>query len=130
MPNKAGLHYKLPDVRMGLSLAMFKRYNQAAQVLARLGLVGPPTEQKDWRSQGNCHGKDPDTFFPPAGDYWREERDGAVIALAKSVCASCVVSGDCLRFAYEADDRYAVMAGTTPDERQHPEKLLPEALRG
>jgi len=46
----------------------------------------------------------------------RQERHPDVVA-AKAVCAQCPVRLDCLRWAYETEDRWSVLGGYTPRER-------------
>lgn len=56
---------------------------------------------------------DPELFFPTSyGDEYRFQ-----IRQAKAVCRGCPVKFDCLEFALDTEDQFAVMAGTTPAER-------------
>lgn len=56
---------------------------------------------------------DPELFFPTSyGDEYRFQ-----IRQAKEVCRNCPLIAACLEFALETGDQHAVIAGTTPAER-------------
>jgi WhiB family transcriptional regulator, redox-sensing transcriptional regulator len=67
-----------------------------------------------WRDGAACADVDPDLFFPvgvtgPAIGH---------IAAAKSVCADCPVSTQCLEFAITTNQEYGVWGGTSEEERR------------
>lgn len=55
---------------------------------------------------------DPELFFPTysSESYFQEKQ-------AKAVCRKCPLIADCLEFALETADGHAILAGTTPAER-------------
>ncbi|HEX4978630.1 MAG TPA: WhiB family transcriptional regulator [Acidimicrobiales bacterium] len=68
----------------------------------------------EWRRDAACKDLDPNLFFPigvtgPAVDQ---------IAAAKSICAQCPVSSQCLEFAITTNQEFGVWGGTTEDERR------------
>jgi WhiB family transcriptional regulator, redox-sensing transcriptional regulator len=89
-----------------------ERFDQAHQ---RLGT--PPPAPADsgveggWWAWAACRDADPELFFPEQGQLPQT-------AKAKEVCAGCAVRGPCLQAALRrGDDRYGIVAGTTPRER-------------
>jgi WhiB family redox-sensing transcriptional regulator len=73
---------------------------------------GPPGG--DWRDRAGCLGQDPELFFPlgstgPALDQANR---------AKSVCAGCLVRGECLEYALVTNQDAGVWGGLTEDERR------------
>jgi WhiB family redox-sensing transcriptional regulator len=52
-----------------------------------------------------------DLFFPERGDFHG-------VALAKRVCAGCVVRDECLAFAVDNREEVGVWGGTSPKERR------------
>lgn len=55
---------------------------------------------------------DPELFFPTysSESIFQEKQ-------AKAVCRKCPLIADCLEFALETGDQHAILAGTTPGER-------------
>ncbi|MEU8749739.1 WhiB family transcriptional regulator [Streptomyces chartreusis] len=70
---------------------------------SRLGRLSPAIEQS-----ASCAGKDPDLFFP---------KNANELELAKQICRGCPVVRECLVQALRMSDKYAVLGGTTPEER-------------
>jgi WhiB family redox-sensing transcriptional regulator len=70
-----------------------------------------PAPDTRWMEHARCAGDDPETFYPVgssrAADY----------EPAKTICASCPVRNDCLRYALDTDEEHGVWGGLTPDER-------------
>jgi WhiB family transcriptional regulator, redox-sensing transcriptional regulator len=69
-----------------------------------------------------CGEQDLQLFYPQPGDQ-RAER------AAKRICAACPVQQACLQMALDTNDEYAILGGTTPQERaqlrqQHTTALL------
>jgi WhiB family redox-sensing transcriptional regulator len=55
---------------------------------------------------------DPEMFFPTySSESLFQERQ------AKAVCRICPLIADCLEFAFDTGDAFAVMGGTTPADR-------------
>lgn len=67
-------------------------------------------EYESWREAAACSGT-PGVDFFPAPD------DPAAVSRAKSVCASCPVSDDCLAFAIETNQPDGIWGGMTAKER-------------
>lgn len=68
----------------------------------------------DWRDIAACKDEDPDMFFP-AGETGPAAEQ---IRFAKSVCARCEVTEDCLAFAIETNQTSGIWGGYTEDERR------------
>lgn len=65
--------------------------------------------------QAACATVDPELFFPlytvgGAGEFQE--------AQAKKVCARCPIRSGCLEFAFHTGDKFAIMGGMTPAERE------------
>lgn len=63
-----------------------------------------------------CTTEDPELFFPTSyGDDYRHQ-----INEAKAVCRKCPFStkANCLEFALDTGDKWAILGGTTPPERE------------
>lgn len=71
----------------------------------------------DWRMRAACRDKDPEMFYP-VGDAWVGEANARRADQAKAVCAGCPVRTQCLVFAVESGDEFAVLGGTLPEERR------------
>jgi len=56
---------------------------------------------------------DPELFFPKG---WGDEHQFQ-IRQAKAVCRGCKLIADCMEFALETEDQFAILAGSTPGER-------------
>jgi WhiB family transcriptional regulator, redox-sensing transcriptional regulator len=74
----------------------------------------PTRSSPNWRSAGACLSADPDLFFPISATGLAEKQ----IAQAKTICAGCRVSQECLEFAQTHDLTYGIWGGTTPEDRQ------------
>lgn len=59
-----------------------------------------------------CTTADPEIFFPESELYYEEFAQDA-----KSVCQRCPIVAECLEWALQVDDRFAVLGATTPAER-------------
>jgi WhiB family redox-sensing transcriptional regulator len=82
-----------------------------SQGKAFLQLVVPTPDSED---KPACANVEPELFFP---SYTTEE--GAhTEALAKAVCARCPISFQCLEFAFHTGDKWAILGGKTPAERE------------
>ncbi|WP_262703843.1 MULTISPECIES: WhiB family transcriptional regulator [Streptomyces] len=90
----------------------------------------PVPTASDWRSQmaerasrstvrldanvvqrAACAGVDPETFFV-------READTAAVELAKGICRGCPVLRECLMQGLRSNDHFAILGGTTPEERR------------
>lgn len=60
-----------------------------------------------------CTTEDPELFFPIG---WGDEHTFQ-IKQAKAVCRKCPLMAGCLEFALETGDGHAILAATTPAER-------------
>jgi len=74
----------------------------------------PVAEHLSWKMAGACYGSFLPEFWPGnySGEYRRQ------IALAKSVCAGCVVRAECLTYALETEQPFGVWGGLTAIERR------------
>jgi WhiB family redox-sensing transcriptional regulator len=72
------------------------------------------SRRRDWRALGACRDEDPELFFPVTskGPAARQ------LMAAKAICAGCVVSRECLRYALENRQDYGVWGGTSEEERK------------
>jgi WhiB family transcriptional regulator, redox-sensing transcriptional regulator len=66
----------------------------------------------DWHGRGLCIGEDPDVFFPSHGDPGMKARE---------ICRACLVRGDCLRCATDADES-GIWGGLDQQERRNLER--------
>lgn len=64
---------------------------------------------EEWRTRAECLNHDPSTFFP--------ERGGST-AEARSICAGCPVSTQCLDYALHNRLLIGIWAGTSGRERR------------
>jgi len=64
-----------------------------------------------WKLQAICRGMDPDIFFPERGDPAR-------LAVAKSYCAQCPVTAECIEEAMVTNERSGVRGGLSGAERR------------
>jgi len=73
----------------------------------------------DWREAASCAGVDPDLFFVPSADDGHEGTRGRRdrINAAKAICRQCPVVAECLKWAQETNDQFAILGNTTPEER-------------
>lgn len=67
-----------------------------------------------WQDDAACATTDPEVFFPTGQGRDRT----AAVDVAKAVCAECPVRAECLTWALDTGDAYAVLGGTTPEERE------------
>lgn len=76
-----------------------------------LPVLKDPNSQFDWQSEGQC------IKFPDL-DFFSME-SSLVRSRCKAVCATCVVSRQCLEFAQANDIRDGIWGGMTPKERRN-----------
>ena len=60
-----------------------------------------------------CAQSDPDSFFAERGARYQH------VNQAKAICFSCPNRKECLDYALDIDDRWAIMGGLTPKGRRH-----------
>lgn len=63
----------------------------------------------DWTRQANCHGSDPDLFYPGRG---------VSADPARAICQDCDVRLNCLEFALENNETVGIWGGTNDKERR------------
>lgn len=68
-----------------------------------------------WQHTAACRDADPELFFPLGQEGGPAYR--AAAAAAKAVCAGCPVTRQCLAWAEEVGDGWAVLGGLAPGER-------------
>lgn len=72
-----------------------------------------------WRRAAACQGIDPGLFFPSRGES---------VAEAKEVCAGCVVTTECARYALDSGQRFGIWGGLTERERRRLRSSLRAAI--
>lgn len=66
-------------------------------------------DARAWMDRGNCHGVDPELFFPERGASTRE---------AKAVCRACEVRDECLEYALDHGEKHGIWGGRSERERR------------
>lgn len=69
----------------------------------------------EWRHQAACQGVDAELFHPLNE---RGHSNKVRVEQAKTVCARCPVTATCLNWALTIGDGWAILGGTTPEERR------------
>lgn len=69
--------------------------------------------EKDWRDEAACLGVEPEIFYPAALRPGSRSHNNEALAL----CGTCDVRAECLDWAYEINDGWAVLGGLTPRQR-------------
>lgn len=70
---------------------------------------------RSWRQDAACRGQDPENWVPPLDD---EGTVGPVSDLAKTLCATCPVSVQCLTFVLTEPSTIGLWAGTDKRDRR------------
>lgn len=68
-----------------------------------------------WRDFAACQGAPLDLFYLYDGERYSAARQR--LERGRRICARCPVRDRCQEEAYEIDDRYGLLGGLTPDER-------------
>ncbi len=76
----------------------------------RLG--GPDWVDVGWQDSAGCAGT-PDEWWFPSVQHPNRRKERT----AKVICGRCPVIVECLSWALEVDDRWAILGGLTPTER-------------
>jgi len=74
-------------------------------------------EDTTWRVDALCRGDDAVYFFAPGHMERKEEKD-AREAKARSLCARCPVSGDCLDYALSTGETHGIWGGLNELQRR------------
>lgn len=69
--------------------------------------------ETEWVDFAACRDDDGVTAYA----MFPDERDDGAVAYAKSICDVCPVVTECLRAAFERNERYGVWGGLTYEER-------------
>jgi WhiB family redox-sensing transcriptional regulator len=77
--------------------------------------MSPEDTNGDWRNKAECVKTDPELFFP-VGETSRSDIDQ--IQKAKSFCAKCLVTSQCLQYALETNQDSGVWGGLSENERR------------
>ena len=64
--------------------------------------------------KASCTGVFTELFFY-ANKQGHSEND---VKAGLEICSTCPVTKQCLKFAFDTDDRFAVLGGTTPAQRR------------
>ncbi len=72
---------------------------------------------EEWQDKAACRGPHGDVFFPPIITERREEKRERE-RKAKSICAQCAVTDECLSHALEEGEHHGVWGGTNETERR------------
>ncbi len=62
-----------------------------------------------------CSTVEPELFFP---NFRSQEEGERTEELAKAVCQRCPITSQCLEFAFHTNDKWAILGGMTPAERE------------
>lgn len=73
-----------------------------------IGIIESLLNKEPWMDGALCTQVDCETFFPEKGEQSRP---------AKTVCRSCDVQGQCLKYAMDNDIRYGVWGGLSARDR-------------
>ena len=68
----------------------------------------------EWRARAICRDSNPELFFPVGTTGLALDQ----IDAARSVCAECPVTRECLEFAIETNQESGVWGGATEEERR------------
>ncbi|MBT1017538.1 WhiB family transcriptional regulator [Canibacter sp. lx-72] len=79
----------------------------------------------NWREKAACLTVDPELFFP-AGTTGNSLDQ---IEAAKAVCARCVVTDMCLRYALDSNQDFGVWGGLSEEERRTLKRRAARARR-
>jgi WhiB family redox-sensing transcriptional regulator len=77
--------------------------------------VHDPADELEWQERALCAQTDPEAFFPEKGGSTRE---------AKAVCNSCEVRLECLKYAFDNDERFGIWGGLSERERRKAKRLV------
>lgn len=80
------------------------------------GTSGTRQRSTNWQKRGACRDA-PRDLHNPVGREGSPKYD-AQAQKAKSVCAACPVTDQCLTFAVEMGEREGIWGGMTPNERR------------
>jgi WhiB family redox-sensing transcriptional regulator len=81
-----------------------RRRNAVSPAAPNLGIEPP-----EWMFAGACAQVDPDLWFPEKGNASSQ---------AKTICGTCDVRVDCLRYAVEHGERDGIWGGLSPRQRR------------
>lgn len=81
---------------------------QELSILAALAALDPELELH-WQNKANCRGVNPSLFYPERGVSTSE---------AKSVCAGCEVTAECLEYAVRSGEKFGIWGGLSERERR------------
>lgn len=70
-----------------------------------------PLPGRAWVKQAACAGQDPELFFA-------EHATGSYTE-ARTICATCPVTAECLAWAVNTNTKFGLWGGLTPHQRQH-----------
>lgn len=75
--------------------------------------MSSPLSDPRWRDDAACLDYDPELFFPKA----KRQGERMHYRDALDVCKHCPVKAECLDWAYETNDQWAVLGGMSPRQR-------------
>ena len=89
-------------------------------VMALNDLLWEP--DSDWRKQVACGGADTNLFFPA-------DEDELLVTVAREICASCPVLGECLRYALATNQTEGFWGGMTGPKRRRLRRRIRDRQR-
>lgn len=72
---------------------------------------------QDWQRRAACRGPQAVVFFPPTQAERKDERLDRE-EMAKSICETCPVRSDCLRYALDIREPHGIWGGLNESERK------------
>ena len=73
-----------------------------------------PPPRHEWMAQAACSGTGHEGFYPSSSN---SQAYRAQAEMALRICRRCPVTAECLEYALTTDDRYGVLGGTMPGQR-------------
>lgn len=86
-------------------------------MVTQTSTINRRTERLEWQSRAACRGPQAAAFFPPAPPERKDDRQSRE-QWAKSICAGCPVSDECLGYALEIREPHGIWGGLNEFERK------------
>lgn len=95
----------------GVGADLLDAFRRGVVSLDELLLLSQVVVGGEWRERAACRGMDPELFFPVRGQDTR---------VAKAVCGSCEVRGECGEYARVAGEPHGIWGGVGARSRRAP----------